>query len=297
MDSTRHADVFVLGFQAIALSAAWRAATPAGWLIALTLVTGLGAFIWHRGFRRLRAIADTPTSKIASAALGYVELFGQSASLPGRKTRSQLTNLPCVWFRYTVEQRRNNKWVRTDSGESREEFLLRDTSGSCVIVPEHAEVIASRKDRWTRNDYRFTEYLLLENDKLYALGELTAPGGAGEALDPRRDTGILLDQWKRDPPALLTRFDLNGDGEIGLREWELARLAARREVRQQHDIVRSQPGTLTLRKPRDGKPYLLTNLAPEQLAKRFSMWGRVHASTVLCSGIGALHCLSYLGFK
>ena len=286
-----------MGLQAIALSVAWHLETHRGWLISLIFVAGLSVLIWHKTFRRSRAITDTPTSRVASAALGYVELLGHSHPLPGQKILSKLTGLPCVWFRYTVEQRRNNRWFPIDSGESNKEFLLRDASGACVINPEYAEVIATRKDRWTRDEYRFTEHLLLEQDKLYALGELTTSGGAGETLDARRDIGELLDRWKQDQPSLLTRFDLNGDGSLDLREWELARQAARREVRQQHQIAQAQPGTLTLRKPRDDRPYLLSNLAPDQLAKRYSAWNRVHAGIILFSGIGALYCLSYLGFR
>ncbi len=290
-------DVFALGLQAIAVAVAWRAGTPLGWLAALIFAAALSVLIWYRTFRRSRTISDTPTSRVASAALGYVELFGQSLPLPGQKTLSKLTGLPCVWFRYTVEQYRNKRWILIDSGQSIQEFLMSDATGSCVIDPEHAEVIATRKDRWTRDDYRFTEHLLLEQDRLYALGELTTSGGAGETLDAHQDTGILLDRWKQDPLSLLTRFDLNGDGSIDLREWELARQAARREVRQQHESARTQHGTLTLRKPRDGKLYLLSNLAPGQLAKRFAVWNRIHAGIILLSGMGVLYCLSYLGFR
>ncbi|HET7597715.1 MAG TPA: hypothetical protein VFK15_12355, partial [Burkholderiales bacterium] len=80
---------------------------------------------------------DNPTSKVASAAQGYVELFGRSELLDGSRLVSTRTGLPCCWYRYYIERRTSNdKWEYVDSGESQDHFLLVDDTGRCVISPE-----------------------------------------------------------------------------------------------------------------------------------------------------------------
>jgi hypothetical protein len=59
---------------------------------------------------------------------------------------------------------------------------------------------------------------------------------------------------------LLRRFDLDGSGQINEQEWQLVRAAAEREVRQLHQQLADTPATLHVRKPEDGKPYLINTL-------------------------------------
>jgi hypothetical protein len=46
----------------------------------------------------------------------------------------------------------------------------------------------------------------------------------------RVDVSDLLSEWKKDPVQPKKRFDLDGNGEIDMQEWELARHAAFRGV-------------------------------------------------------------------
>jgi hypothetical protein len=91
--------------------------------------------------------------------------------------------------------------------------------------------------------------------------------------------GALLESWKRDPEHLLKRFDLNGDGQIDLQEWELARKAAAREVEKQHRELRQQPGVHVMRRPASGRMFLISNLSPHQLKRKYQWWGAFHVST------------------
>lgn len=75
-------------------------------LAVLALVAFSGLF---RFYRRVRMIEDTPTSKIRSAAQGYVELQGEAESLPGPATVAPLSQLHCLWYRYRVEARRTRQ--------------------------------------------------------------------------------------------------------------------------------------------------------------------------------------------
>ena len=50
----------------------------------LCLVGGISLVLWILNFRRVRAVADTPTSRVASAPQGYVELCGIARQHPGQ---------------------------------------------------------------------------------------------------------------------------------------------------------------------------------------------------------------------
>jgi hypothetical protein len=262
-------------------------------LVAALVAIAVVAFIaWILSLRRLLAMSGTATSRIASAAQGYVELVGQGRNTPDYPVLSHLTNLPCLWYRYIVEQRTsNNKWTRVASGRSEQTFLLDDGSGVCLVDPEHAEVVPRRKETWTRDDYRYTEWLILPRETVYALGEFSTLGGEAATLDFDRDVGELLAEWKRNQPQLLERFDLDGDGGISEKEWGLARSQARREIRRQHNEIRTQPGTHVLHKPRDGRLFLISNVDPEKLVRRYRIWAWVHLGALL----GAVATAAALG--
>jgi hypothetical protein len=263
-----------------------------GVLIAAIAIAALAAIAWMLSLRRLFAMSGTPTSRIASAAQGYVELSGHGTSTPQFQVVSKLTALPCLWYRYRVEQKTSdNKWKRVASGRSEESFLLDDGSGQCLVDPEQAEVIPRSKETWTQGDYRYTEWLLLPRDAVYVLGQFSTLGGETAELDAKRDVSELLAEWKRNQAQLLERFDLDRDGTISEREWALARSQARREVRKTHNEIRTQPGTHIVHKPRDGRLFLISNIDPGKLARRYKVWAWVHLGFVLAA-IGTIGWLA-----
>lgn len=257
-----------------------------GIVFALSVIAVMAFVAWMLSLRRLLAISGTATSRIASAAQGYVEIVGRGRNTPEFLTLSRLTHLPCLWYRFVVEERKsNNKWQEVSRGRSTESFLVDDGSGICVVDPEHAEVIPRKKDVWTQNDHRYTEWLILPGETIYALGQFSTLGGEAAQLNLERDVGELLAEWKRNQPKLLERFDLDHDGRISDKEWGLARSQARREVRKTHNEIRTQPGTHLLHKPRDGRLFLISNVDPEKLAWRYRLWAWAHLA-VLVSAIG-----------
>lgn len=255
-------------------------------MFALAVIAAIAFCAWMMSFRRLLAMSGTPTSRVASAAQGYVELCGRGRNHPDFQVLSHLTGLPCIWYRYVVEQRTSNdKWKRISSGRSSESFMLHDGSGMCVVDPDHAEVIPRRKEVWTRDGYRYTEWLILPQETIYVLGEFSTLGGEGAELDLRKDVAELLTDWKRNQPQLLERFDLDKDGQISVKEWNLARSQATRDVRRAHNEIRTQPGTHVLHKPRDGRLFLISNIDPDKLARRYRLWAWAHV-VVLVSATG-----------
>ena len=88
-------------------------------LVLLTVGGFIGAFYF---FLRKRIIEDTPTSRITSAAQGYVELSGVGKLMDGSTITGPLTGIPCTWYQYTVEEYRSSgkksHWITIDQGIS-----------------------------------------------------------------------------------------------------------------------------------------------------------------------------------
>lgn len=288
-----YVNLLTSGGHLVLLAIGAKIGTPGAWLAVLALMGSLGFFAWMGNSRRSRLILDTPTSRIASAAQGYVELVGQARQTPECPLLSKLTLLPCVWYRYIIEKQRSDEkgYDIVEQGASDDIFLLDDGSGQCFVDPECAEIITHHKQVWRKDDYRYTEFLLSPLDTLYAIGEFTTLGGPNSDLDFKGDLNALLAEWKRDKACLLARFDLNKNGQIDPGEWELAVLAAKREVAKQHREMRLKDGVHLLRKPGDGRLFLLSNLPEENLARKYVLWGGFHLLTFMGATGGTVYLL------
>lgn len=288
-----YVNLLTSGGHLVLLFAGFQIDSREAWPIILGLISAISFFAWVGNQRRSRLILDTPTSRIASAAQGYIEVTGRATQAHDIPLLSKLTLLPCVWYRYIIERERNDNkgYDIVEQGTSDDTILIDDGSGQCFIDPDYAEVITRHKQVWKKGDYRYTEYLLSPLDTLYAIGEFTTLGGANSPLDFKDDLNALLTEWKRDKTQLHERFDLNKDGQIDHREWELAVLAAKREVAKQHGEIRLKDGTHLLRKPKDGRLFLLSNLPEENLARKYVLWGGFHLLTFLGAGCSAVFML------
>ncbi len=109
---------------------------------------------WYgfKAWRENRMVEDTPSSRVRSAAQGYVELTGHGVAGPGHESHGPLTRKPCTWWRYKIEERsstgRSRGWSTVDSGTSESPFILDDGTGQCLIDPRGAEVFPAAKDVW-----------------------------------------------------------------------------------------------------------------------------------------------------
>jgi len=258
------------------------------WAICLGLIGLISLFAWASNYKRCRAISDTPTSRIASAAQGYVELYGRATMEDGNLLLSPHSMSPCVWFRYTTYEKNGNKWQRIGSGVSDSTIEITDKTGRCFIDPDHAEVISPEKKVTHRSNYRYVEELL-RSHAVYALGEFSTIGGANTHLDMKGDVTALLAAWKKNPNELLQRFDLDGNGEVDLKEWELARRAAIREIEKQHREIRAADGVHVMRAPKkSGQPFLLSNLSPQKLRNTYVWWGLAHLTIFFLATIATM---------
>jgi len=290
----------------------WTVATLMGLATAACCRFGFGAL--HRS----RLFADLPTSKLRSAAQGYIELEGHVRMMPGEPVYAPLSGLPCVWYRYSVEQTgkdingNRGYWDRVECGVSEAIFHLEDGTGICVVDPDGAEVTPSVTLRWQGDSprplhapkhtgfwaglfsfgaYRYTECRLDDCDAVYAVGQFirvgeAEPAGLGEA------TRDLLALWKRDRGGLLQRFDGNRDGKIDLEEWEKIRRAAEREVLATWGERHSEPDTGLLKKPPHGRPYVISAVAQNHLIASYRSQARLGIAGFFTLGLGLAWAVS-----
>ena len=267
----------------------------------LLIVSVVMLYLVFRFHHRIRMISDTPTSKIRSAAQGYVELEGEGLLLKGDNRRSPLSGLPCLWYKYKVEKRvvstdskghRQTRWKTIDSGKSESLFLVKDDTGECVIDPEGAEVTPNSSQTWYSDhagwhgpipksgvisfgskDYRLSESRIDIGADLYLLGRFGSVGGVHDLPNAREELRQILVKWKRDPKKLLQRFDASGDGKIDEQEWDGAIKAAKKEVIEMRAEMARQPMTHIIGKPENGRrPFVISTIDQHGMIKRFGYY-------------------------
>lgn len=261
--------------------------------IICALIAPIAAWLSVQRLRRARLIEDTPTSKIRSAPQGYVELIGHIGR-DGEQPPllSRLSNSPCMWFRYRIEryerQGKNSTWRTLESKSSERPFVLEDGTGRCFIQPQRADISSHRKRVWHGHSrypevgnggmlsgllgsrYRYTEELLCENDLLYALGYFQTRHPPSDSQLNQLRMGEILNEWKRDYDSLVARFDRDGDGNIDLEEWELARREALRKAeRERRNTAPAQAINMLTYSPSRQQPFIIATSEPESLSRRY----------------------------
>ena len=290
------------------------------WLIAAALAAAAAYSFWFafKAWAKNRIIEDTPTSRVRSAAQGYVEISGLSILPPDSHNQAPLTKIPCAWWRYKIEERRyagrSRSWFTIQGDTSTEPFLLDDGTGQCLIDPRGAEVFPGASNVWygssewpevripdgtgilgrltdalLTDKYRYTEYRLQAHEHVYAIGAFRSLGGAG-AEDTETAAANLLHDWKKDQGALLARFDTNHDGTLSAAEWEQARAAARRQVLDGRAAEVRPPSVNVLCDPMDGRAFLLAASDGETLARRF----RRRAAAGIGGFVGSCAALTWM---
>ena len=281
-----------------------------GLVVALAASVGacVGGGWWAvRRMVQARYLLDTPTSKIRSAAQGYVELYGvlqeHKAGLQAR-----LTGKPCLWWRFKVEEYsssdKRSAWRVVKSGSSEACFLLSDGTGECLVDPKGAEIRPATKEVWQSDQapltmssgglfdwfssgkqYRYTEERLHAGEPLYAIGDFHTRGGGQQGLDLSAAQGTVIREWKGDYGRLLERFDSDGNQQLDESEWNRVRLAAQLEAEDRHSVQSLQPAQHQMGKPSQAQPFILSSHGEDQLARQFH-WQAL-AGAVVCL-LGAL---------
>lgn len=247
---------------------------------AASLALFFGTFVL---LRKARLLEDMPTSRIRSAAQGYVELQGYARLLAGPPVVSPLSRQRCAWWSYCIRSydASSRRWEVIEREISSELFMLADATGSCIVDPEGAQVTPSVSRNWRGRkrrpdmipkktewigfgNYAYSEQQILVGDMLYATGQFRTQSAILE-LDEAREVSDLLGQWKRDQRELLQRFDANQDGRIDLEEWEAARRSAIAQVRAEQVQQTLDPDIHVLSRPQDRRPFILSTKTQDQL--------------------------------
>lgn len=265
------------------------------WTIAALVFAVISFFRAFKGLHNSRLLEDTPTSLVRSASQGYVELQGKGFRLDGEPVLAPLTRTACTWWSFKIEvhesyrvgRTRTSHWRVINKGTSEALFGLRDTTGTCVIDPDGAEVLPSETSSWRGRtpwpegrksslfgSYRYTENRLHDGDPMTAIGYLTTHRGS-DAGNFDEDVRALLGEWKRDRDEMLRKFDTDGDGSVSLKEWESARKLAEEQIRSERSKEIRTPGIPVLARPPDGRSFLIAGRTPDQLARYYGRQGLV----------------------
>lgn len=250
-------------------------AATSGVLSAL-FATGL----FYLGFQRLRLkriIENTPTSKIRSIAMGFVEVHGTAR----RKYAlvSPMTQIACIYYRLTRYKRNHkNNWVVSSIISSGHvPFWLEDETGRISIDPRTAEVSAGHRQEsigedsvafggFSSSGEKWVEEIIYDGALVYVLGEARVDKSAQTPRSQRR--AEALKQLKQDKQRM-AGYDINGDGHIDEGEWQLARDAIDDQLIQE-DLTTSserkrQEEMVVIGKPRHrGVPFVIAETATQE---------------------------------
>ncbi len=293
--------------------------------LALSLAFSLGAFFgggWWclKRLSEARFLLDTPTSKIRSAAQGYVELYGVLQESTLGQLQAPLTGKPCLWWRFRIEEYqesgKNKSWRVIESGTSDQWLQLGDGTGDCLIDPRGAEVRPSTREVWKGNqrhprngaahagffgmllgggEYRYTEERLHVGGPLYAIGDFHTAGAGHQGFDGTAAQGAVIREWKSDFTGLLKRFDSNGDGQLDEAEWNRVRLAAQLEAEDRHRSTSAAPAVNHLRKPGESRPFLLSSHGEDVLARSFYWQALGGAVVCIIGAVATVYLLQVTG--
>ncbi|MBC8212565.1 MAG: hypothetical protein H8E21_16020 [Gammaproteobacteria bacterium] len=244
----------------------------------------------YKTYHQYRFISDTATSKIASAAQGYVELTGLGELMEGSLISSPFSQRRCLWYQCILEKRnsgqKHNYWMEESNQISDELFRLVDDSGECIIIPDGAHVIPSIERVWYANSnrfntaqnstgwtahligfgsYRFTERLITVAEPLLVMGLFKSieKNTTPDSLNDR--VNALLQRWKKNPEKYLRQFDRDKNGKIQRAEWTLIRKQAITNIRHQQQ----ETFLHTLQNPNEkNQPFLISSLPESVLILR-----------------------------
>lgn len=241
-----------------------------------------GFLAWEHGLRHKRLIQNIPTSEIATAAQGYVELQGKAEQFENQAGR-HTAGLPVLWYRKEFAERAdisdfrafpfNLFYTPVATEESRTPFAIVDQTGAACILPHGADIIVARKNRSYLENRRVTDESILPGDPLYVMGIFSTHTPAFPYMEKLEQ---LLGEWDRDP-VQQRQFDRNRDGRLSPDEWREMHLAAQMAVAARQNENAETGQRHLVYSPADGRRFIISTLPPEKLAGHYLFY--------LCAGL------------
>jgi len=128
------------------------------YLISGAAVLGGGVLLavgFHK-LRRYRLVADTPTSKVRSIAMGLVEINGRARAIELLVT--PFSDTECVWYRYEIKEyrqhtsrdskgrtRTSHRWETIRTGSRATPFFCEDDTAKVWVDPDGADFMISQR--------------------------------------------------------------------------------------------------------------------------------------------------------
>ena len=169
-----------------------------------------GPWAYYRGFRTLRTrrlIANTPTARIRSMAMGLVEINGRVE--PRSTLAAPFSGKPCAYWEVDIAMQQRRGWSIVHRNHSGNPFYLSDETGVALVYPhgsdcrirfgteEHCQGLmlpacyaeymnanTSALGRLARiGNLRFRERILETGQRVYVLGTATPRSQARVVAD------------------------------------------------------------------------------------------------------------------
>jgi hypothetical protein len=105
-----------------------------------TAALAAGPWLFYRGFRTMRTrqlIANTPTARIRSMAMGLAEINGTVE--PRSAVYAPFSGRSCAYWEVDVSSRTRRGWTVVHRNQSGNPFFLRDETGLALIYPHGSQ--------------------------------------------------------------------------------------------------------------------------------------------------------------
>ena len=180
-------DQRAVAFAAESMYQSTHTQTSVWWVPLLLLVTGVLAWLAFLAIRTKRMQENIPTSKTQGVVFGLAEVKGKLVpQAEGGVVTGPLTDEDCVWYHYTVEERRgsgkNKSWHTIQDDTVKRPFFCEDEEGRIRVFPGNAECITRHVETEYRGNRRYIEKRLSPSDELYILGKAKLDKTSGESL-------------------------------------------------------------------------------------------------------------------
>lgn len=260
----------------------------------LSIFSLVSAYYAWKKLKKIRLLQDTPFSKIHAAAQGYLQLAGHGEHMPGAPIKAPRSGVDCLWYEYKLEQQSSNDevtyWTVLQHQVSDDCFYIKDSTGVCVVNPDGAYIIPTRKSVTYERPSRFggsgwfssgrlrhTEITIDVGAPLIVIGEFQTIRQADHELTIEDEVGELIRSWKQDYHALLEKYDTDGNGELDPQEWQQVLADAEQEVLDGRQDEAHTTGIHVIAHPRyrKKKPFIIAGRDEKILLRGYwwRFWG------------------------